>query len=180
MKRRKKEWIILAIAMIVIMYGAYILLDYQYTEKEITTDSIAFAVPKDSGYSIEGDTIVVKNDYFLVENNAFSNLNVTHLNSSDSKIKALLDSPEGDIELHDCADERYCAVYVHHQFENQSTLLKDNYGNKKTFTEHVIVVSKDSFDRSGPSFTNNTSVWLFDGFDRDFVIHTATKSKVRA
>ena len=72
MDKRKIEYVLIAVAVLLLVYASYVLLTYNYMEQEITVDSLTLLSPVSSEYTVEGDTIVFKNSKYGIYN-----LNIT-------------------------------------------------------------------------------------------------------
>ena len=159
MERRKIEYVIIAVAILLLAFAAYSFIAYKYSETELTLDSITLRTPSSSNYTVAGDTIEFKNPL------GFYNLNVTKTNSSNSDVKTLLKGylnfKGGSI---DYLNESYYLVYV--KFADRG------------FEHHALIIPIDDFDKDSLTFKNNTTVWLFDGNNREFVIDSTYNSRV--
>lgn len=159
---KKIEYLIIITSIILLIYGSYSFMDYKYMEKERNvTDSITMYYPSSSGYEINGNTVEFRNSMY-----DFYNMDVSRLNSSDSKLTNFLNHfanvNQGTVD-----------------YKNESCyLLTMEFGDDKGFKYHSIIIPVDSFDKDKLSFKNQTTVYLFDGNNREFVLDTAFNSKV--
>ena len=162
MNKKLIEYLIIATAVILLLYGCYAFMDYKYLEKERTiTDSITMYYPSSSGYSVNGDTVEFRNSLY-----DFYNMDVSKLSSSNQKLTNLLNHfanvNQGTID-----------------FKNETCyLLTMEFEDDNGFKYHSMIIPIDSFDKSSLSFTKDTNVYLFDGNNRQFVVDTAFNSKV--
>lgn len=159
--KKKIEYLLIAIAIFLLVYASYFFLTYNYQEQELTIDSIKLLSPVSSEYAVEGDTIVFTNQMNIY------NLNITKANSSDKKVVNIINYysnfKEGSVEYR---NESYYLL----------TAMYDNEGCKY----HSILIPIDSFDKDTLSFTNETTVWVFDGNNKEFVMDSAFNSEVAA
>lgn len=156
------EYLIIVTVIVLLLYGCYSIMNYKYLEKEDNvTDSITMYHPSSSEYSVVGDTVEFRNSLY-----DFYNMDVSKLNSSDSKITNLLNNfanvNQGTID------------YI-----NESCyLLTLEYMDDSGFKYHSIIIPVDSFNKDTLSFNNETFVYLYDGNNREFVVDSAFNSKV--
>ena len=157
--KKKIEYIIIAIAIFLLVYASYFFITYNYLEQEITTDSITLLAPKGSEYTVDGDTIVFKNMFDIY------NLNITKMNSSDKRVVSLINYYSnfklGGIE-----------------FLNESCYVLNVACEDNGYNYHSIIIPIDSFDKEKLSFKNETTVWIFSGNNKEFVMDSAFHSKV--
>ena len=117
--------------------------------------------PSSSGYSVNGDTIEFRNLLY-----DFYNMDVSKLNSSDSRLTNLLNhyDNQGTVD-----------------YKNETCyLLTMEFEDDNGFNYHSMIIPTNSFNKDSRSFTNETSVYLFDGNNRRFVLDTAFNSEVVA
>lgn len=160
MNKKVIEYVIIAIAIILLIYASYFFISYDYNENVTSLDNITLLVPSTSQYEIIGDTIEFKNP-----NYSFYNLNVTKLNSSDERITLLLNyisnMKKGSVE-----------------YLNESCYVLTVEYPDGNFQYHSMIIPIDSFDKDKLSFTNETTVWLFEANNKEFVVDSAFNSKV--
>lgn len=159
MNKKMVEYLIIATAVILLIYGCYAIVSYKYPEKETTIlDSITMYYPSTSEYTIEGNTVEFRNP------NSFYDMDVSILNSSDEKITNLLS---------------------HYSNLNRGTIDYKNetcyqitieYNGGSGFKYHSMVIPYDSFDKGNLSFTKQTDVFLFEANNREFVVDTVFNS----
>ena len=156
------EYIIIAIAILLLLYGGFSVMNYKYQEKqENITDSISMYYPSSSSYEIDGDTIEFRNSLY-----DFYNMDVSKLKSSDAKVTNLLNHfanvNQGTVD-----------------YKNETCyLLTMEFADDSGFKYHSILIPIDSFNKDSLSFNNETYVYLFDGNDRGFVVDSAFNSRV--
>ena len=162
MDKRKIEYVLIAVAVLLLVYASYVLLTYNYMEQEITVDSLTLLSPVSSEYTVEGDTIVFKNSKYGIYN-----LNITKANSSDKKAVNLINYysnfKEGSVEF---KNETYYIL----------TVMYDDGGYKY----HSLLIPIDSFSRDDLTFTNETPVWIFEANNKEFVMDSAYNAEVAA
>lgn len=156
--KKKIEYIIIAIAIFLLVYASYFFITYNYLEQEITVDSITLLAPTSSEYSVEGNTIVFKNIFDIY------NLNITKTNSSDKRAVSLINYYSnfkiGGIE------------YLNEDYYVLNTVYDDN-----GHAYHSIIIPIDSFNKDELSFNNETTVWIFDGNNKEFVMDSALHTR---
>ena len=161
MNKKIIEYLIIATAVILLIYGGYSMMSYKYPEKEEKiTDSITMYYPTSSGYEIVSDTVEFRNSMY-----DFYNMDVSKLNSSDERVSNLLNHfanfNQGTVD-----------------YKNESCYLLTMEFEDNGFKYHSMIIPVDSFNRDKLSFENESSLYLFDGNNREFVIDTAFNSKV--
>lgn len=158
MNRKRIEYIIIIIAVVLLIY-AYFFVNYQYQTNELEFDSITILSPDSSNYEIVGDTIEFRNPY------SFYNMDVTKTDSDDARVKSLINALSnfntGGVTYY---NESCYMVFV-------------EYGDGN-FSDHAMIIPVDSFDKDSLTFSKNTTVWLFDSNNIRFVIDSALNSKV--
>lgn len=159
---KKIEYLIVITSIILLIYGSYSFMGYKYMEKENNvTDSITMYYPSSSAYTIVGDTVEFRNSLY-----DFYNMDVSKLNSSDGKLTNLLNHfanvNQGTID-----------------YKNESCyLVTMEFTDDNGFKYHSMIIPVNSFNKDNLSFKNETTVYLFDGNNRGFVVDTAFNSKV--
>lgn len=161
MNKKIIEYLIIATVILLLIYGAYAMMTYKYPEKEKDiTDSITMYYPTSSEYTIKGDSVEFRNSLY-----DFYNMDVSKLDSSDEKITNLLNHfanfNQGTVD-----------------YKNESCYLLTMEFEDDGFKYHSIIIPVESFNKDSLSFENDTTVYLFDGNNREFVIDTAFNSKV--
>lgn len=160
MDKKIIEYVLIAIAIILLIYGGYFFLNYHYQETELSFDSITLRAPSSSQYAVAGDTIEFKNPTY-----SFYNLNLTKTTSSDARVKTLLKEyvnfKDGSVD-----------------YLNQSYYVVNVNFEERGFSNHAMIIPVDSFDKDNLSFTRNSTVFLFDANNREFVIDSAYNSQV--
>lgn len=161
MNKKVIEYLVIVAAIALLVYGGYSILDYKYQDSEemVVTDSITLFCPSSSDYSVVGDEIEFRSPIDIY------NMDVSKLNSSDTKVKNLL--------KHYSSFNRGSIDY-----KNESCyLVTVEFEDKNGFRYHSIIIPYDSFDTDSLSFTRDTNVFLFDGNNREFVVDTAFNSR---
>ena len=160
MDKKIIEYVILAVAIILLIYASYYFITYSYQENEVSFDDITLLVPSSSQYEVIGNTIEFKNPTY-----SFYNLNVTRYNSSDEKIANVMNYVSnlnmGGIE-----------------YLNESCYVLTVEYPDGNFKYTSLIIPIDSFDKDNFSFTNESTVWLFEANNKEFVIDSAFNSKV--
>lgn len=161
MNNEKIEYLIIATAIILLLYAGYSLMTHKYLEQEMEiTDSITMQYPSSSGYTVTGDTVEFTN----IEHD-FYNMNVSKLKSSDKRIKNLLN--------HFANLNRGTVDY-----KNESCyLLTMEFDDG--FKYHSMIIPYDSFNKTSLTFTKDTTVYLIEGNNREFVVDTGFNCKVK-
>lgn len=160
MNKKLIEYLIIVTAVILLIYGFYSFIGYEYLEKERNiTDSITMYYPSSSGYAVNGDTIEFRNLLY-----DFYNMDVSKLNSSDARLTNLINHYD-DMGTVDYKNETCYLLTI--EFE-------DDNG----FNHHSMIIPVNSFNKVNRSFTNETNVYVFDGNDRRFVLDAAFNSEV--
>lgn len=162
MNKKIIEYLIIATAIILLVYGCISFMSYKYleTEKDIT-DSITMYYPSSSGYKVVGDTVEFRNAAYN-----FYDMDVSKLNSSDTRLTNLLNHfanvNQGTVD-----------------YKNESCyLLTMEFEDDNGFKYHSMIIPVDSFNKDKLSFNKNATVYVFDGNDREFVVDSAFNSKV--
>ena len=165
MNKKLIEYLIIATALILLIYGCYTMISYSsggYDEvQNNVTDSITMYYPSSSGYAVAGNTVEFRNELY-----DFYNMDVSKLSSSDEKVKNLLNHFSSD--NHGTVDYKNETCY----------LLTVEFEDDNGFKSHSMIIPVDSFDKSSLSFKDNATVYLFDGKDRGFVVDSAFNSQV--
>ena len=162
MDKKIIEYLIIAMVVILLLYGCFSIVAYKYQEKqENITDSITMYYPSSSAYQIDGDTVQFRNSLY-----DFYNMDVSKLNSSDAKLTNLLNHfanvNQGTVD-----------------FKNETCyMLTMEFLDDSGFKYHSILIPIDSFNKDNLSFNNETKVYVFDGNDRGFVVDSAFNSEV--
>lgn len=160
MNKKIIEYIIVAIAIILLIYASYFFISYQYYENEITFDSITLLAPMSSQYEVVGDTIEFRNPTY-----SFYNLDVVKTNSDDVKVKSLLNAllnfNTGGVTYY---NESCYLIFVEYEVGD--------------YKNHAMIIPVDSFNQDDLTFSKNTTVWLFESNNNKFVIDSALNSKV--
>lgn len=160
--RKVLEYIIIAIAIILLAYVSYCFITYQYAEEEIKiNNTISLLAPSSSTHTVVGDRIEFRNKYYDIYN-----LNIRKTTSSDEQVKGLLNYylnfDGGTID------------YLNESCYLVTVPIDDNNG----FSYHSMIIPNKAFDKNNASFTKNTTVWVFNGKNRDFVLDSAFNSWV--
>lgn len=157
------EYLIMATVIILLLYGFYSYAGYDYSDRmDNVTEYISMYHPTSSNYSVSGDTVEFRNSYYDIYD-----MDVSRVSSSDERITDLLNhyshfSKAGSVNF---LNETCYEVAIE---------LEDDSG----FKYHFILIPIDSFDRDSLSFKNETTVYLFEGKDWDFVVDSVFNSKV--
>lgn len=164
MNKKLIQYLIVITAVVLLIYGFYSILSYNYSDLERqseVSDSIMMYHPTSSEYKMAGDTVEFRNQY-----HNFYDMDVSKLNSSDSKVTNLLS--------HYTKFNRGTIDY-----KNESCyLITVEFQDDNGFNFHSIIIPFDSFDKENMSFTKDSDVYLFDGNNREFVVDTAFNSWV--
>lgn len=163
MNRKRIEYLIMATAVILLIYGGYALATHKYLEHEDEiTDSITMYYPSSSGYSVDGEKVEFRNQEF-----SFYNMDVSRLNSTDKRISNLLN--------HFANLNRGTVDY-----KNETCyLLTMEFDDGSGFRYHSMIIPYDSFNKTSLKFTKDTYVYLIEGNNREFVVDTGFNSKVK-
>ena len=159
MNKKMVEYLIIATAIILLLYGCYAFVSYKYPEEETTIlDSITLYYPTTSEYTVEGNTVEFRNSH------SFYDMDVSKLNSSDERITNLLSHfsnlNRGSID-----------------YKNETCYqITIEYDDGNGFKYHSMVIPYDSFDKNNLSFTKQTNVFLFEANNREFVVDTVFNS----
>ena len=160
MDKKTIEYIIIAVAIILLIYTSYCFLTYHYAEKEIKiNDTISILSPSSSTHTVVGDTIEFRNNFDIY------NLDVKKTTSTNEDVKALLNYylnfDGGTIDYY-----------------NESCYLVTVPIDYNGYDYHSMIIPTDSFNKNNASFTNETTVWIFNGNNREFVVDSAFNSWV--
>lgn len=161
MNQKTIEYLIIATAIILLIYGGYSLMTHKYLEQEgEITDSVTMYYPSGSSYTVIGDAIEFKNSQY-----PFYDMNVSKLKSSDKRIETLLNHfanlNQGTVD-----------------YKNESCyLLTMEFDDG--FRYHSMIIPYDSFNKTSLKFTNDTYVYLFEANNREFVVDTGFNCKVK-
>lgn len=164
MNKKVIGYLIVITAIVLLIYGFYCLFSYNYSDfekEEQITDSIKMGYPSSSRYSVSGDRIEFRNDYYGIYN-----MDVSKLKSSDKRLTNLLNHfttvNQGTID-----------------YKNESCyLLTIEFEDDSGFKYHSMIIPFDSFDKEKLSFTKDANVYLFDANNREFVVDSAFNSQV--
>lgn len=162
MNKQILEYLIVATVIVLLVYGCYSMVEYQYHDKQANiTDSIIMYCPSSSDYTVVGDTVEFRNPYYT-----FYDMDVSKLSSSDEKVTNLLNHfsnvNQGSIS-----------------YKNESCYLVDiEFDDQNGFKYHSMIVPLDSFNKDNLSFSKESKVYLFDGHDKNHVIYGALNSQV--
>lgn len=161
MNKKIIEYLIIATAIILLIYGCYSMMNYKHLEiKDNITDSISMSYPSSSEYTVVGDTVEFRNIAY-----DFYNMDVSKINSSNERITNLL--------------QHYAKINKGTiDYKNESCYIITIEFEDNGFKYHSMIIPIDSFDKDKLSFTNETSVYIFDGNDRRFIVDTAFNSEV--
>lgn len=162
MNKKIIEYIIIATAIILLIYGGFAITSYKYLEKESNvTDSMTLYHPSSSGYTVNEDTVEFRNELYK-----FYDMDVSKLNSSDEKLTNLLNHfanlNQGTIDY----------------LNETCYLITMEFEDGSGFKYHSIIIPYDSFNKTNLSFTKDTDVYLFEANNREFVVDTAFNSRV--
>ncbi|WP_292885968.1 hypothetical protein [Methanobrevibacter sp. UBA212] len=162
MNKKIIEYLIIATAIILLIYGGFAIAGYKYMEKESNvTDSITLYHPSSSGYAVKGDNAEFKNELYK-----FYDMDVSKLNSSDEKLTNLLyhfaNLNQGTIDY----------------LNETCYLITMEFEDGSGFKYHSMIIPYDSFNKTDLSFTKDTDVYLFEANNREFVVDTAFNSRV--
>ena len=162
MNNKLIENLIMATVIILLIYGAYSYYGYNYHEQpDNVTEYITMYHPESSSFSVSGDTVEFRNSYY-----DFYDMDVSRLSSSDERITVLLN--------HFSKFNRGSVNYLNETCYLVAIVFDDGSG----FNYHTILIPIDSFDRDSLSFKNETTVYLYDGKDWNFVLDSVINSKV--
>lgn len=162
MNKKTIEYLIIATAIIILIYSCYAFASYKYLDSENNvTDSITMYYPKSSDYTVNGDTVEFKNTLY-----DFYNMDVSKLSSNDTRITNLLS--------HFSKVNQGTVEYI-----NESCyILTMEFDDGSGFKYHSMVIPVDSFSKENQTFTKETVVYLFDANNRGFLVDTVFNSKV--
>lgn len=162
MNKKIIEYLIIATAIILLIYGGYSMMNYGYRNSQIdVTDSIFVPYPSSSEYHVVGDKVELRNSAY-----SFYNMDISKLNSTDARLSNLLNHfanvGQGTID-----------------YKNESCyLLTMEFNDGSGFKYHSMIIPYDSFNKDNLSFTKPTTVYLFEANNRAFVVDTAFNSRV--
>ena len=164
MNKKLLEYLIIAAVILILIYSCYALMTYKYLEyNKDVSDSIKMYYPASSEYKVVGDTVEFKNTLY-----DFYNMNVSKVNSQDARLTNLLNH---------FAD--FTATQSTVDYKNESCyLLTTEFEDGSGFKYHSMIIPVDSFNKDNLSFNKNSTVYLFDGNNREFVVDTAFNSQV--
>lgn len=163
MNRKIIEYLIIATAILLLAYGFYSYMSYDYKDMEtkVETDSISMYYPSTSQYTVSGDRIEFRNSF-----HDFYDMDVSKLNSSDKRVTELIN--------HYSSFKNWRSI----DYKNESCyLITIEYEDANGFKYHSIIIPFDSFDKDKGSFTKDTDVFLFDGRSKEFVLDSAFNSQ---
>lgn len=161
MEKRKIEYIIVAIALLLLIFASYTFFVHKYNESELIFDDITMLAPSSSNYTVSGNTIEFTNDPSF----GFYDMNVTKTDSSDANVKTLL---KGYLNFKGGSVDYY----------NESCYLVYVKFADRGHEHHALIIPVDNFNKDTLTFKENSTVWLFDGNNREFVLDSAYNSKV--
>lgn len=162
MNKKLIEYLIIATVILILVYSGYAIMSYKYLENNNNvTDSITMYYPASSEYKVVGDTVEFKNVLYN-----FYDMNVSKISSDDVRLANLL--------------THFAAVnYGTLDYKNESCyLLTMEFEDGSGFKCHSMIIPIDSFSKDNLTFTKNSTVYLFDGNNREFVVDSAFNSKV--
>ena len=163
MNKKIIEYLIIATAIILLLYGCYAIHDNKFVEKPANiTDSISIHYPESSDYTVNGDTVEFRDSLY-----PFYNMDVSKVNSSDERLTNLLNHftnyNQGTID-----------------YKNESCyVLTTEYEDDNGFKYHSMIIPIKSFDKDNLTFKEKANVYIFDGNNREFVVDTAFNSQVK-
>lgn len=161
MNKKLIEYLIIATAIILLFYCGNCMLEFKLPEREANiTDSITMYYPNSSEYYVVENTVKFLNEY------EFYNMDVSKLNSSDTRITNLLN--------HFANFNRGTIDYKNETCYLLTIEFEDNSG----FRYHSMIMPYDSFDKNKLTFTKNTTVYLFEANNREFTVDSAFNSQV--
>lgn len=162
MNKKMIEYLIIATALILLVYGGYSIMSYEYRDSQIdVTDSIFVTYPSSSEYNVVGDKVEFRNAAY-----DFYNMDISKLNSTDGRLSNLLNHfakvSQGTID-----------------YKNESCyLLTMEFDDGSGFKYHSMIIPFDSFNKDNLTFTKPATVYLFEANNREFVVDTAFNSRV--
>ena len=162
MNKKIIEYLIIATAVILLIYGFCTIATYKFPERQSdVTDSIKMYHPSSSAYTVKGDDVEFRNSLYGIYD-----MDVSKLNSSDERIANLLNHfanfEQGTID-----------------YKNETCyLLTMEFDDGHGFRYHSMIIPIDSFDKEKLSFKKDANVYLFDGNNRKFVVESAFGSEV--
>ena len=156
------EYLIIISLIILIIYSCYSFLNYSYyVNHDEITDAITMNYPVSSQYNIVNDTVEFRNSYY-----AIYDMDVSRLESSN---------PEVADFLKHINEENYATI----DYKNETCyLITAEYTDNNGFNYHSMIIPVKSFSKDDLSFTKKDKVYVFNGNNRDFVVHTAFDSQV--
>lgn len=165
MNKKLIEYLIIATVIILLVYSFYSFISYSndgFREVQAdVTDSVTMYYPSSSGYTVVGDTVEFRNELY-----DFYDMDVTKLSSSDERITNLL--------KHYSSDSKGTIDYKNETCYRLTLELEDEKG----FKYHSIIIPIDSFDKDSLTFNKETTVYLFDGNNRKYVVDSVFNSQV--
>ena len=165
MNKKLIEYLIIATAIVLLLYGCFSMLGFKYEDLEVkanVTDSIEMYYPSSSEYTVDGNTVEFRNDQYDIYN-----MDASKISSSDERVQNLLSHVSK-------------VAHVTVDYKNETTyILTMEYEDAKGFKYHSMIMPVDSFDKDSSTFKKETDVILFDGNNRDFVIDAAFNSEVK-
>jgi hypothetical protein len=162
MNKRLIEYLIIATVIVLLIYGCVTMMGYKYPEKKANvTDSITLYYPTSSGYTVNGDTVEFRNLLY-----DFYNMDISKLNSSNQRVTNLLN--------HFSSFGQGTVDYM-----NESCyLVTVEFDDGSGFKCHSMIIPMNSFNKDSLTFKNESTVYLFDANDRQFVVDAAFNSQV--
>ena len=162
MNKKLIEYLIIATAIILLVYGFSVMATYKFPQKQSdVTDSIKMYHPSSSGYTVNGNTVEFRNSLY-----DFYNMDVSKLNSSDGRLTNLLN--------HFANFEQGTIDYMN----ETCYLLTMEFDDGSGYRYHSMIIPIDSFDKNNLSFKKDATVYLFDANNRKFVLESAFNSQV--
>lgn len=162
MNKKIIQYMIIATAIILLIYGGYSIMNYGYRDSQIAvTDSIFVPYPSTSEYNVVGDKVEFRNQAYN-----FYDMDIIRVNSTDVKLTNLLNHfakvSQGTID-----------------YKNESCyLLTMEFNDGSGFKYHSMIIPFNSFDKDNLTFTKPTTVYLFEANNREYVVDTAFNSRV--
>ncbi|MBQ6100449.1 MAG: hypothetical protein IJL02_11390 [Methanobrevibacter sp.] len=162
MNKKTIEYLIIATAIIILLYSGYAFLSHDYIDEvNNVTDSITMYHPASSNYTVIGDTVVFKNPAY-----SFYDMNVSKLSSNDARLTNLLSHfskvNQGTVEY----------------FNESCYVVTMEFEDASGFKYHSMIIPIDSFDKNSHNFTKDTTVYLFDANNRGYLVDSVFNSKV--
>ena len=164
MNKKLLEYLIIAAVILILIYSVYAVMSYNYLENNRdVTDSIKMYYPASSEYKVVGDTVEFKNVLY-----GFYDMNVSKVNSQDARLTTLLNHMTD-----------FTATQTTVDYKNESCfLITTEFEDDSGFKYHSVIIPVDSFNKDNFSFNKNSTVYIFDGNNREFVVDTAFNSQV--